>query len=162
MSLSSCYHTQQVKAMIPTISEVRGIGPATARTLAEQGIQSVADLAAIHVKQLTAIPGFSDIRAAQVIDDAAQLLVDADQTVDEGVMGQKPVPQVKQKKTKKKKTTKSNDKRKKGKTGKAKKSDKKVKNKDQKKPRKQSDKIKKKKIDKKSKAKSTDKKKKKS
>ena len=151
--------------MIPSIFEVRGIGPATAKTLAERGIHSVTDLATTHIKQLTAVPGFSDIRAAQVIDDATQLLADmnesVDQAVDEVATKQKPALKAKQKKSKTehKKTIKNKDKGQKVKAVKAKKTGKK--DKKAKKAKKQSerkpDKRKKNKAENKRKSKRTDK-----
>jgi hypothetical protein len=47
--------------------EVNGIGPATAKTLAEHGIKSAEDLAAAKLGTIMAVPSFSEIRATRTI-----------------------------------------------------------------------------------------------
>ncbi len=56
------------------ITDVKGIGPATVGILAEHGIRSAADLAATTLAKLITVPGFSRLRAQQVIKDAKALL----------------------------------------------------------------------------------------
>ena len=60
--------------MNPAIIDIPGIGPAAAATLAEHHIMSLADLAGAAVEKVSAVPGFSEARAAQAIVDAAGLL----------------------------------------------------------------------------------------
>jgi len=60
--------------MKPTIIDITGIGPAAAATLDEHDIKSVADLANSSIERITTVPGFSDVRAPQVIAAAAELL----------------------------------------------------------------------------------------
>ena len=60
--------------MKPAIIDITGIGPAAAATLAEHRIRTVASLARAPVEKITAVPGFSEARAARVIAAAAELL----------------------------------------------------------------------------------------
>jgi hypothetical protein len=60
--------------MKPEIIDIPGIGPAAAAALAEHGIKSVASLSEATIERITAIPGFSEARAAGVIAAAAELL----------------------------------------------------------------------------------------
>lgn len=60
--------------MSQSILDVRGIGPASVVMLAEKGINSVEDLAAITPMQLSAVKGFNQARSQQVIADAIALL----------------------------------------------------------------------------------------
>jgi len=55
------------------ILNVRGIGPATAALLAENGITSAEELAAQKVGSLAAVKGFSETRSRRVIADAQAL-----------------------------------------------------------------------------------------
>eukprot|EP01155_Anaeramoeba_flamelloides_P020351 Anaeramoba_flamelloidesa579325_12.p1 GENE.a579325_12~~a579325_12.p1 ORF type:complete len:129 (-),score=32.76 a579325_12:371-757(-) len=55
------------------ILNVRGIGPATAALLAENGITSAEELAAQKVGSLAAVKGFSETRSRRVIADAQTL-----------------------------------------------------------------------------------------
>ena len=59
--------------MKPTITDIPGIGPAAAETLAEHRIRSLAGLARASVEKIAAIPGFSEARATSVIAAAAEL-----------------------------------------------------------------------------------------
>lgn len=117
-----------------TISGIRGIGPATVDVLAEYGFKSIKDLAGASVESLSATPGFSEKRSAQVISDAKSLLA----TVDQGEAQEhkepkdkplKPVKSVKkekqEKKGKKKESGSKDKKEKKDKKKKAKKKSKK-------------------------------------
>ena len=65
--------------MTLSILDVHGIGQATSVVLAENGFKTVGDLANATITQLVATPGFSEIRAAQVINDARSLVASADQ-----------------------------------------------------------------------------------
>ena len=60
--------------MKPAIIDIPGVGPATAETLREHRISSLARLAGATVEKISAIPGFSEARAEQVITAAADLL----------------------------------------------------------------------------------------
>ena len=53
--------------MATTLIEVNGIGPATAKTLAEHGIESAEDLAGAKLGTIMSVPGFSEIRATRTI-----------------------------------------------------------------------------------------------
>lgn len=63
--------------MSRSILEVKGIGPAAAALLAENGMTSVEELAAKTPLQVAAVKGFREIRAAQVIAHAQALLAEA-------------------------------------------------------------------------------------
>jgi transcription termination factor NusA len=52
---------------MPDVTAVAGIGPATAKILAENGITTAEALAAVALDQLTSIPGFSEARAKTAI-----------------------------------------------------------------------------------------------
>ena len=56
------------------ITDVKGIGLSSAATLASQGILTVEDLAEISVDRLILTPGFSELRAVNVIDEARAML----------------------------------------------------------------------------------------
>lgn len=60
--------------MKPEISDIPGIGPAATNALGEYGIRELADLAHASVEKISAIPGFSEARAARVIAAATGLL----------------------------------------------------------------------------------------
>jgi transcription termination factor NusA len=59
---------------IPHITDVKGIGQSTAEILSEHDVFTVEDLARIDIDLLIAIPGFSGIRAAKIINEAQALL----------------------------------------------------------------------------------------
>ena len=91
--------------MKPTITDIPGIGPAAAETLAEHRIRSLAGLARASVEKIAAIPGFSEARAASVIAAAAELTAASGTTpavTDEGT-SEKSDKDKKGKKEKKKK-----------------------------------------------------------
>ncbi|NSY36797.1 helix-hairpin-helix domain-containing protein [Leisingera sp. ANG59] len=52
------------------ISELRGVGPALARILQENGVQSVEGLAGMEEQQLRSIPGIGSSRAGLLLDAA--------------------------------------------------------------------------------------------
>ncbi len=60
--------------MAKLIEDVRGIGPATAALLVEAGIRTVESLATATISQVSVVKGFSEIRAARVIQEARILL----------------------------------------------------------------------------------------
>jgi len=60
--------------MSTPISQVRGIGPATAAILAENGIATAEDLAGKSIGEVASIKTFSETRATRVIEDAKALL----------------------------------------------------------------------------------------
>jgi len=59
--------------MKPVITDIPGIGPAAAETLAEHRIRSLAGLARASIEKIAAIPGFSEARATIIIAAAADL-----------------------------------------------------------------------------------------
>lgn len=67
--------------MSKSILEVWGIGPSTSTVLAENGIKTAADLASKEVSLVAAIKGFSEIRAAQVISAAKELLTEGQEPI---------------------------------------------------------------------------------
>ena len=68
------------KSMKPTIIDIPGIGPAAAEALAEHRINTLSGLARASVEMVSAVPGFSEARAAKVIAAANQLLPTPDET----------------------------------------------------------------------------------
>ena len=60
--------------MKTAITDIAGIGPATAATLNEHRIRSLSSLANASVERIAAIPGFSESRASRVIAAAGELL----------------------------------------------------------------------------------------
>ena len=104
------------------ITDVRGIGPSTARVLEAQGFRTVAALAKAKIDKVSAVQGFAETRAAEVIAAAAALLASADRVRDTGNSGQ-PSPDKKKPSKKKAKSDKkdSKDKKKKKKKNKKKK-----------------------------------------
>ena len=101
--------------MKPAITDISGIGPASASVLAEHGFSSIESLATTTVKALAAVPGFSAARAAKVIAAAGALLPEQ---ADTGDKAEKNAPG--RKKDKKEKKGKKDKKDKKGKKGKGK------------------------------------------
>ena len=67
------------------MTEIGGVGESTSRTLEEQGLKRVADVANASVDQVAAAKGFGPVRAEQVIAAAAALLAAAADTA-------KPLP----------------------------------------------------------------------
>ena len=120
--------------MATQLVEITGIGPAAASTLVSNGFKTVKSIADTTTEKLSAVQGFSVIRAQKTIDAAKQLLASA-------VSGSAGTPSVKKPASKKavkksqapkdkksKKTKKPKDKKKKDK-GKKKKNKSKSKNK---------------------------------
>lgn len=93
-----------------SVLDVRGIGQSTAETLAGHGFHSAEDLARATIEELTAIQGFSTIRAERVIGDAKALLASLESGINE-----KPAAKVKKDNSKKEKKTKKEKKQKNGK-----------------------------------------------
>lgn len=60
--------------MAHSIIEVKGIGKVTSLVLAKHGFKTVGDLANSSVDNLALTPGFSQIRATQIINTAKELL----------------------------------------------------------------------------------------
>jgi len=122
--------------MSHTMTDVPGIGPATADALAEHRIKTPRALANASLQKIAAIPGFSEARAAKVKAAAAALLAGqaiAAPTAKEGAPEESPEPagvesgeddgnkdkkDKKRKKEKKEKKEKKDKKRKKGKKNK--------------------------------------------
>jgi transcription termination factor NusA len=60
--------------MDPTkLTEIAGVGPDTARRLADRGITSVEQLASLSIEELAAVPGFGPKRAVAVSSAAKGL-----------------------------------------------------------------------------------------
>ena len=108
--------------MKPVITDISGIGPAAAETLAEHRIKTLTSLARASVEKIAAIPGFSETRAANVIAAAAELLAASGSTPPATNTAEEPADKTssgnkgkKDKKDKKTKDKKKKDKKKKGK-----------------------------------------------
>ena len=101
------------------ILDVHGIGQSTVAVLAEHGIKSTEVLARTTIEQLSAVPGFSASRSAQVISDAQALL--ASQGVEPAPRDIKPEKVKKEKKAKKAKKLKEPKSKKQSKSEKVKK-----------------------------------------
>jgi predicted RecB family nuclease len=56
------------------LTEIKGIGAATAGAMEAQGIHNVEDLAAASIEQITRTKGFGDVRAARAKAAAVELL----------------------------------------------------------------------------------------
>jgi len=111
------------------ITEIKGIGPQTARALAEQGYNTAEDLAAAQPSDLTTIPGFGAVRANFVIEAAKTLTGEILESTASGKVippatdsDLEPEPQKQKPDHPKKKSTKKKKKIKKEKEEKAKKS----------------------------------------
>ena len=108
--------------MTLSILKVHGIGQVTSVVLAEYGFKTADDLAKASIAQLAATPGFSETRAAQVINDARNLMASADLVdtpvkVKSQAKDKKPSKSAKQpKKVKDKKNKKKDSKKNKDKT----------------------------------------------
>ena len=108
------------------MTEIGGVGESKSRTLEEQGLKRVADVANASVDQVAAAKGFGPVRAEQVITAAAALLAAAADTakpwpVKRGRKSgkvEKDSKKVKEKKGKKTKKEKKKYNKKKGKSGK--------------------------------------------
>ncbi|MEN8204931.1 MAG: helix-hairpin-helix domain-containing protein [Pseudomonadota bacterium] len=96
--------------MKPAIIDIPGIGPAAAETLAEHRIKGLVSLSKASIEQITAIPGFSEARAARVIAAATELLAESGTTrpdTDKGASVKQSKVAVKGKKDKKEKKKKN-------------------------------------------------------
>lgn len=60
--------------MTQSILDVRGIGPAMQIVLKKNGFKTIDDLASTTVEQLALTPGFSELKATQVINDARNIV----------------------------------------------------------------------------------------
>jgi len=98
------------------LTKIPGIGPATARILAEHGFPTAAAVAKATTKDLAQVPGFGASRAADVINRALSLLAAGD-ALEAGAI------QETDEKSKKKKKKDKKGKKKKGKKKKKKKRD---------------------------------------
>jgi outer membrane biosynthesis protein TonB len=129
--------------MAAPLIKITGIGPAAANTLMDHGFKTVESIADTAVEELSAVPGFSVIRAQKTIDAAKQLL--ASTSSDSATATPVKKPAVKKQASKKtvKKTPAPKDKKSKDKKSKDK--DKKSKDKDKKSKKDKKDKGKKKK-----------------
>ena len=58
------------------LEDIRGVGAATASTLADHGLTSVKKLAKAGIDAITAVPGFGVIRATAVRDEARAAVPD--------------------------------------------------------------------------------------
>ncbi len=96
------------RVMKSQITDVRGIGPSTARALEAQGFRTVAALAKAKINKVSAVQGFAEIRAAEVIAAAVALLAEAGaaqaaENADKPSPGKKKAAEQKKKKDKNKK-----------------------------------------------------------
>lgn len=91
----------------PKLSEISGVGPATARLLADSGFATVESVSKATPPELARVPGFGEARAAAVIAAAGSLQSTGD------APGSEPNPKkAKKKDGKGKKKKKKNGKRK--------------------------------------------------
>ena len=67
-------------ATLPQLTDVRGIGPETAKKLAELGMDNVEALANASIEAISKVPGFGAARATEIRADAARLIGAAPQT----------------------------------------------------------------------------------
>lgn len=102
----------------PQLTSIPGVGPATARALAESGFSTIQQLANASQAQLAKVPGFGTVRAGAVIA-AAQTQVSTSGQALAGSTESKKDKKGKKKK-KKKKDGKKKDKKGKKKDGKKK------------------------------------------
>jgi len=102
--------------MKPVITDIPGVGPAAAAALGEHHIKTLAKLASASVEAVSAVPGFSESRAARVIAAAGELLAASGTSQTAKDKGGKSVkedkPAGKGKKDKKDKKKKDKDKKK--------------------------------------------------
>ena len=64
--------------MTIALTQIPGIGPSTAKVLAENGFKSAQQIASTTIAQLTKVPGFGMARASRAINAAIKLLAAAD------------------------------------------------------------------------------------
>lgn len=114
----------------PQLSKISGVGPATARVLAESGFTSVEAVAKATIQEMARVPGFGEARAKVVISAAGLLQSAAD--APETKSSSKKDETKKKKKKKRKKKGKKKGKKKDGKSKKRKNKDGKKKRKTQK------------------------------
>ena len=86
------------------LTEIRGIGPATAKVFKNNGFSNIEDLASASLADVMKIPGFREARATQVISSAQMMLV-VGASVDGSGRAEQEKPQKTKKKTKKKTET---------------------------------------------------------
>ncbi|MFT4604214.1 MAG: hypothetical protein ACI9W4_000943 [Rhodothermales bacterium] len=60
--------------MSKTLTQISGVGPGTAKLLAEHGLTSLSEISSASIERLSAVPGFSSLRAGRVIKAAKELL----------------------------------------------------------------------------------------
>ena len=72
--VSYFHYEQGSRLMTFTLNDVKGLGPSSVKDLGAQGIRTVNDLAHASIADVSATPGFGDVRAARVIKAAADLL----------------------------------------------------------------------------------------
>lgn len=129
---------------MPTaLTSISGIGPAAAELLKQHGFKSAEAIAKATVEQLSAVPGFGEIRSKNTIKAASELVAPVAQAQAEEAT--EPVDEPVQEQTRKKSKSKDKKKSSKDKKSKGKKDKKKSKGKDKKKKDKKKGKKKKKK-----------------
>jgi len=75
------------------LTEVKGVGPARAKILSKNGIDSIEKLASVSVEQLSEVPGFGLERAPGIIASAKAILAENESAGSEakaGSGGEKP------------------------------------------------------------------------
>ena len=97
--------------MKKTIVDVKGIGPTSAALLIEAGIRTIEDLATAALAKVTAVQGFSDIRAARVIEESKALLAKEEETATKKKGKKLKKPEKIKKKAEKEKKTKKDKKK---------------------------------------------------
>ena len=102
--------------MPKSVLDVRGVGQSTAEILSSHGFHSAEDLARAKIEELTAIQGFSTVRAERVIGDAKALLASLETgKTEKPATKEKPAAKVKKDQSKKEKKNKKEKKQKNGK-----------------------------------------------
>lgn len=92
------------------LTKIRGVGPSTAEVFKKNGFQSINDLASASISDVTAIPGFQEARATQVIAYAkAAMSKIGDEQPEQKKPNKKTKTKKKKKKKKKDKTAKKKD-----------------------------------------------------
>ena len=88
--------------MTIALTQIPGIGPSTAKVLAENDFKSAQQLASTTIAQLTKVPGFGAVRASRAINAAIEFLAAADDSAAKAAQttkrprrtAQKPAPKL--------------------------------------------------------------------
>lgn len=109
--------------MTTPLTDIAGIGPSAAKVLQAHNINSAEDLAAASVAEITAVPGFGEIRAQRIKEAAAAAIQPAESAAEPAPAENKNKKESGEKEPKKEKKSKEEkgSKKKKEKKGKKKK-----------------------------------------